>query len=43
MPSEKAQPGESLIKAFKKAREDAMAAARAQAHAMGLHKATATP
>jgi GNAT superfamily N-acetyltransferase/SAM-dependent methyltransferase len=43
MPSEKAAPGESLIKAFKKAREDAMAAARAQAHAMGLHKATATP
>jgi hypothetical protein len=43
MPSEKATPGESLIKAFKKAREDAMAAARAQAHAMGLHKATATP
>ena len=43
MPSEQAAPGESLIKAFKKAREDAMAAARAQAHAMGLHKATATP
>jgi len=43
MPSEKVTPGESLIKAFKKAREDAMAAARAQAHAMGLHKPTITP
>jgi len=43
MPSERQAPGESLIKAFRQAREDAMAAARKQAHAMGLHKATATP
>ena len=43
MPSERKAPGESLIKAFRQAREDAMAAARKQAHAMGLHKVTATP
>lgn len=43
MPSEKSKPTPSIITAFKKAREDAMAAARAQAHAMGLHKPTSTP
>jgi site-specific DNA-cytosine methylase/hypoxanthine-guanine phosphoribosyltransferase len=43
MPSEKSKPTPSIITAFKKAREDAMAAARAQAHAIGLHKPTSTP
>lgn len=43
MPSEKSKPTPSIITAFKKAREDALAAARAQAHAMGLHKPTSTP
>lgn len=42
-PSEKAAPTPGLIDAFKKAREDAMASARKQAHAMGLHKTTTTP